>query len=62
MQKLALLFEHGKLTDFLQSQGEAAALGGWLALMSSHLGAKVVADHNMWPYFARRFGVTVMGF
>jgi ABC-type Zn uptake system ZnuABC Zn-binding protein ZnuA len=61
-EKLALLFEHGKLSDFLQSQGEAARLGGWLALMSPNFGAKVVADHNMWPYFARRFGVTVIGF
>ncbi len=61
-EKLALLFEHGKLNDFLQSQGEATALGGWLALMSPHFGAKVVADHNMWPYFARRFGLMVIGF
>lgn len=61
-EKLALLFEHGKLSEFLQSQGEAAALGGWLALLSRHFGAKVVADHNMWPYFARRFGLTVFGF
>ncbi len=61
-EKLALLFEHGKLNEFLQSQGEATALGGWLALMSPHFGAKVVADHNMWPYFARRFGVTVIDF
>jgi ABC-type Zn uptake system ZnuABC Zn-binding protein ZnuA len=61
-EKLALLFEHGKLDEFLQSQGESALLGGWLALMNHHLGAKVVADHNMWPYFARRFGVMVIGF
>jgi ABC-type Zn uptake system ZnuABC Zn-binding protein ZnuA len=61
-EKLALLFEHGKLGEFLQSQGESALLGGWLALMNRHFGAKVVADHNMWPYFARRFGLTVIGF
>jgi ABC-type Zn uptake system ZnuABC Zn-binding protein ZnuA len=61
-EKLALLFEHGKLNAFLQSQGETASLGGWLALMSRHFGAQVVADHNMWPYFARRFGLTVIGF
>ena len=61
-EKLALLFEHGKLNEFLQSQGEAASLGGWLALMSRHFGAQVVADHNMWPYFARSFGLTVIGF
>jgi ABC-type Zn uptake system ZnuABC Zn-binding protein ZnuA len=61
-EKLVLLFEHGKLGEFLQSQGEGASLGGWLALMNRHFGAKVVADHNIWPYFARRFGVMVIGF
>jgi ABC-type Zn uptake system ZnuABC Zn-binding protein ZnuA len=61
-EKLALLFEHGKLDEFLRSQGDAASLGGWLALMSRHFGAKVIADHNMWPYFARRFGLTVIGY
>jgi ABC-type Zn uptake system ZnuABC Zn-binding protein ZnuA len=29
--------------------------------MLPHRGAKVVADHNMWPYFARRFGISVIG-
>ena len=61
-EKLALLFEHGKLNDFLQSQGDGELLGGWLALLSRSFGTKVVADHNMWPYFARRFGLTVIGF
>jgi ABC-type Zn uptake system ZnuABC Zn-binding protein ZnuA len=61
-EKLALLFEHGKLSEFLQSQGDAMLLGGWLAAMSRYSGAKVVADHNMWPYFARRFGLTVIGY
>jgi zinc/manganese transport system substrate-binding protein len=61
-EKLALLFEHGKLGDFLQSQGDAASLSGWLALMDHSFGAKVVADHNMWPYFARRFGLTIVDY
>lgn len=61
-EKLALLFEHGKLDEFLQSQGDTTLLGGWFAAMSRSFGAKVVADHNMWPYFARRFGLTVIGY
>ena len=31
-------------------------------MMLPHYGAKVVADHNAWPYFARRFGIEIVGF
>lgn len=62
IEKLALLYEHGKLAPFLKGQGEAPLLGGWLGKMRPHFGTKVVADHNLWPYFARRFGITVIGF
>jgi ABC-type Zn uptake system ZnuABC Zn-binding protein ZnuA len=31
-------------------------------LMLPYRGAKVVTDHNTWPYFARRFGISVIGF
>jgi ABC-type Zn uptake system ZnuABC Zn-binding protein ZnuA len=61
-EKLALLYEHGKLAPFLKGQGEASLLQGWLGRMLPHFGTKVVADHNMWPYFARRFGIAVIGF
>jgi len=61
-EKLALLFARGKLDDFLKSQGEAALLGGWLAQLRPYHGAKVVGDHNEWPYFAERFGIQVVGF
>jgi ABC-type Zn uptake system ZnuABC Zn-binding protein ZnuA len=60
-EKLALLFEHGKLDDFLREQGDAPLLGGWLGLMDRHHGVKAVDDHNLWPYFARRFGIEVIG-
>ncbi len=39
-----------------------AAPGGWLGALAPHRGAPVVADHNLWPYFARRFGLRVVGF
>ena len=28
--------------------------------MQPHYGAKVVADHTLWPYFARLFGLTIL--
>ncbi len=61
-EKLANLFENKLITSFLQEQGEEGGFGGWLGMMLPHQGSKVVADHNMWPYFARRFGVSVVGF
>ncbi len=61
-EKLAVLFEHGRLRAFLADQGQENLLGGWLAAMLPYFGAKAVADHNMWPYFARRFGLSIIGF
>ena len=60
VEKLALLSERGRLGAFLAGQGEEA-LGGWLGLMLPHYGSKAVDDHNMWPYFTRRFGIHVIG-
>ncbi len=61
VEKLALLFERGRLEAFLKGQGEASLLGGWLGLMLPYYGTKVVDDHNTWPYFARRFGIQIIG-
>jgi zinc/manganese transport system substrate-binding protein len=61
-QKLALLAERGGLNRFLESQGDAAALAGWLGELRDAPGVKVVADHNLWPYFAKRFGLVVIGY
>ena len=60
LPKLALLFEHGKLQAYLKSQKEEDQLGGWFSLMLPYYGTPVVDDHNLWPYFARRFGLRVV--
>jgi ABC-type Zn uptake system ZnuABC Zn-binding protein ZnuA len=31
-------------------------------MVMPYSGAKAVADHNLWPYFARRFGISLAGF
>jgi ABC-type Zn uptake system ZnuABC Zn-binding protein ZnuA len=61
VEKLAALDDRGRLDDFLGGQGDAAALGGWLGRLRPLHGAKVVDDHNVWAYFAHRFGLTVVG-
>jgi ABC-type Zn uptake system ZnuABC Zn-binding protein ZnuA len=60
-EKLALLYERGKLDDFLRSQGDLDALGGWLAAVRPFRGAQVVDDHRIWPYFTSRFGFEILG-
>lgn len=61
-EKLATLFERGRLRSFLESQGDAKLLSGWLGQLADAGATKAIADHNLWPYFARRYGVTVEGF
>lgn len=61
VDKLVLLHEHDKLVPFLESQGEADLLGGWLGRLREFAGRPVVDDHILWPYFARRFGIEVIG-
>jgi len=61
-EKLSILYEERKLNPFLREQKEEGSLGGWLGMMLPYQGGKVVADHNQWVYFARRFGILVVGF
>lgn len=61
VEKLAALHEHNKLLEFLASQNEKQLLGGWLGKLAPHFGAKAVDDHSVWPYFARRFGIEIVG-
>jgi ABC-type Zn uptake system ZnuABC Zn-binding protein ZnuA len=61
-EKLALLHEHGKLGSFLEERKEKELLGGWLKAMLPYYGAKAVGEHNLYPYFAQRFGLVMVGF
>lgn len=59
--KLGQLAEQGGLDAFLTDQGDREALGGWYAAMLPLAGTKLIDDHWMWTYFARRFGLQVVG-
>ena len=39
-EKLAILYQHGRLDVFLKEQGEESLLGGWLASMLPFRGTK----------------------
>lgn len=60
-EKLVQLAEYDKLDAFLTSAGDTGALGGWLGAMRPYRGTKAVDDHPLWPYFARRFGLVIVG-
>jgi ABC-type Zn uptake system ZnuABC Zn-binding protein ZnuA len=61
IERLALLQEQGRLASYLKQQGEDKLLGGWLGAMLPYAGTKAVDEHALWPYFARRFGIQVIG-
>ena len=53
----------GRLEALLARRSEhGSALGGWLGAMAPHAGALAVADHDLWTYFAARFGLRVVAF
>jgi ABC-type Zn uptake system ZnuABC Zn-binding protein ZnuA len=37
-----------------------ASLVGWEQLLAPHRGARLIAHHNTWPYFARRFRLNIV--
>lgn len=61
-ETLARLYELDRLDELLEKNGDRDKLGGWFGAMRSHRGTKVVADHDLWPYFAARFGLVVRAF
>jgi ABC-type Zn uptake system ZnuABC Zn-binding protein ZnuA len=61
-EQLALAFGKGTLADALKEQGDLGKLAGWFGDLLPHRGAKVVVDHDLWPYFAERFGLVLFGY
>ena len=60
--KLGVLFEAGTLGSFLESQGDAGSLGGWLGALEPHRGILAIADHDLWLYLGASFGIEIVGF
>ena len=51
----------GSLRRFLDERRQAAEIGGWLARVDRGKHRKAVQDHRLWPYFARRFELELIG-
>ena len=35
---------------------------GWLGQLAKHRNTPIVGDHDLWPYFSRRVGFSVVGY
>jgi ABC-type Zn uptake system ZnuABC Zn-binding protein ZnuA len=60
-EQLIALVEADRLDAFLAGRAERGDLGGWLAAVRPVRGTRAVQDHGLWPYFARRFGLELVG-
>ncbi len=60
IEKLMIAQDRGQLLNYLKQQNQLDQLGGWLGSVKDLQGTKIVVDHNMWNYFARRFGLQVV--
>jgi len=60
VEKLMKLVDYGKLSVFLEQQGELDQLGGWMGEMLRHRGVKAVDDHNSYVYLAHRYGIDIV--
>ena len=60
--EIADLYLEDKLKDFLGKQSHGIKLGGWLGELADHRGTAIVGDHDLWPYFSRRVGLSVVGY
>ncbi len=58
--KLIQLDDYGRLYEFLDQQGLGGSLAGWWGAMRPLAGANIAADHDLYPYFARRFGLRIV--
>jgi ABC-type Zn uptake system ZnuABC Zn-binding protein ZnuA len=60
--ELADYYMNNSLGAFLKEQGHGIALQGWLGALQPYRGTPIVGDHDLWPYFCRRIGLSVVGY
>ncbi len=58
--KLIQLDDHGRLQEFLRQQGLEGRLGGWWGRMHPFADTAIAADHDLYPYLARRFRLRIV--
>ena len=59
MDKLVQVQEVGKLSFFLKQTNELHKLKGWFGEMEEIKGVELIADHDQWAYFSKRFNLKI---
>jgi ABC-type Zn uptake system ZnuABC Zn-binding protein ZnuA len=59
--ELAARMPPAELVAALEGGRLDAPAGGWLGRLAGARGVRAVQDHRLWPYFARRFGLELVG-
>lgn len=62
VEKLALEFEKLKDAAAVREFLAHHQVSGWLGAFAAHRGQFIVGDHDLWYFFARRFGLEVLGY
>jgi ABC-type Zn uptake system ZnuABC Zn-binding protein ZnuA len=62
VEKLAVEFEKLKDAAAVKEFLAHHQVGGWLGAFAAHRGKFIVGDHDLWYFFARRFGLEVLGY
>lgn len=62
VEKLAVEFERLKDAAAVKEFLAHHRVGGWLGAFAAHRGKFIVGDHDLWYFFARRFGLEVLGY
>jgi len=62
VEKLAVELERLKDARAVKEFLTQHQIGGWLGAFAAHRGQSIVGDHDLWYFFARRFGLEVLGY
>ncbi len=62
-EPLSVAIEKGELKKYLSDKKiTGVELAGAQGELMAHKGTLLVGDHDLWPYFARRYGVEMVGY
>ncbi|WP_428386247.1 metal ABC transporter substrate-binding protein [Mucisphaera sp.] len=61
-EELAIAIETNDFTNFPHLQEDPSLLAGWLGALRPYTDIPFVGDHDLWPYFARRYGIRAINY
>ena len=62
LDAVVIQFEKARSKPELDALLREHRLGGWLAELLPYRGRVITGDHDLWPYFARRYGLEILGY